>query len=294
MVDRVESVAVLGTGIMGAAMARNLARAGIDTRAWNRTLERAEPLRDEGIDVAPKVVDAAADADAVITMLADADAVIGVMADGMALKAMRDDAAWLQMSTIGIAGIEQAAALARERGIGIVDAPVLGTKQPAEAGELIVLAAGEDRLIESCQRVFEAIGYKTFALGPVGAATRMKLVVNNWLLGLTTVLAETVALAEELEVEPARFLEVIAGGPIDAGYAQLKGRMMLERSFDPAFPLRLARKDAALVLEAAEGRRLEPMIAAAAARRFTDAERRGFGEDDMAAVYRAICADGGS
>lgn len=286
-----ESVAVLGTGIMGAAMARNLAGAGIATRAWNRTLARAEPLRDHGVEVAPKAVDVAADADVVITMLSDADAVIDVMDTRMALKAMRDDAVWLQMSTIGIDGIARAAELAAERGVGIVDAPVLGTKQPAESGELIVLAAGEAESIESCRPVFTAVGSKTFELGRLGAGTRMKLVVNNWLLGLTTALAETIALAEELEVDPARFLDVIAGGPIDAGYAQLKGRMILERSFEPAFPLRLARKDAALVLEAARELPVEPEIATAAARRFADAERRGFGDDDMAAVYRAIRSD---
>jgi 3-hydroxyisobutyrate dehydrogenase len=220
----------------------------------------------------------------VITMLTDAAAVTGVMADGT-LAAMRDDAVWLQMSTIGIAGIEEAAKLATDRGVGILDAPVLGTKQPAEAGELIVLIGGEDELAGRCRPVFEAVGQHTVELGELGAATRMKLVLNNWLVGLTTALAETVALAEALDLDPAGFLEVIEGGPIDAGYAQLKGKMMIERSFDPAFPLRLAAKDLRLVEEATERHELELPLLAAIAERFAEGVARGNGELDMSATY---------
>src|SRR4051794_40205939 len=134
----IRSVAVLGTGIMGAPMARNLASAGLEVRAWNRTREKAEPLGDDGVQVADTPPDAVRGADAVITMLTSGDAVEAVMGgDDGALAAMEDEAIWLQTSTVGLKAIERQAALARERGVTLVDTPVLGTKEPAEQGQLI-------------------------------------------------------------------------------------------------------------------------------------------------------------
>jgi 3-hydroxyisobutyrate dehydrogenase len=247
-------VAVLGTGTMGAPMARNLLKAGCGVRAWNRSREKAEPLGDEGAVVASTPAEAADGADVVLTMVADADAVEAV-ADGFLVR-MRDDAVWLQMSTIGVAGTRRAAELAGARGVELVDAPVLGTKEPAERGELLVLAAGEDAAVSRCEPVFEAVGSKTVRLGAVGEASRLKLVLNTWLLALVDGLAETLALAEGLGLEPRLFLETIAGGPLDVGYAQLKGEAMLKQEFAPSFPARLALKDAGLVLEADDRLRL--------------------------------------
>ena len=171
MAQKVSTVAVLGTGIMGSGMARNLARAGLETRAWNRTRERAEQLADAGITVADTLAEAVEGADCVITMLADGDGVREVMSgsDG-ALAAISTDAVWLQMSTIGIAATEQLAGLAAERGVAFVDAPVLGTKQPAEAGQLTVLASGPEASLNRCDPVFEAVGGRTIRLGEAETA----------------------------------------------------------------------------------------------------------------------------
>ena len=122
-------------GTMGLPMARNIARAGIEVRAWNRSRERAEPLAGEGVVVADTAAEAASDATVVLTMLTDADAVIASMdgSDG-ALAGAGGGAVWLQMSTIGIEGTERCATLASDHGLVLVDAPVAGTKQPAEEG----------------------------------------------------------------------------------------------------------------------------------------------------------------
>src|SRR5436190_8141563 len=174
----VKNVAVVGTGIMGAAMARNLARAGFRTRAWNRTREKAEPLADDGVEIADSAAEAIEGADAVITMLADAPAVREVtIGAGGSLAAFPADAVWLQMSTIGVAGTEELANAGAERGIAFVDAPVLGTRQPAEAGELIVLASGPDDALDRSEPVFDVVGARTFRLGKAGMGTRMKLVL---------------------------------------------------------------------------------------------------------------------
>lgn len=281
------SVAVLGTGIMGAPIARRIAGAGIEVRVWNRTRERAEALADDVAKVAATPAEAVAGADALLTMLADVDAVASAAegSDG-GLAEAGEGLVWMQSSTVGIAGTERLAALARERQVTFVDAPVLGTKGPAEAGELIVLGSGPEGARELLDPVFDAIGSRTFWLGEAGAGTRMKLVVNAWLLSFTAALAESIALAEQLGVDAGEFLDVIKGGPVGPPYAELKGRAMVARDFaEPAFPLRLAEKDAALVLEA-YGERELPLLSATR-EAFRHALATADGDEDMAAVLRA-------
>jgi 3-hydroxyisobutyrate dehydrogenase len=284
----VSTVAVLGTGIMGGPMARNLRAAGIGVQAWNRTPEKARKLSASGVDVAERPADAVAGADAVVTMLADGSAVEHVMAEQGALAAMDDEAIWIQASTVGVQVIRRLSELAAQRGVGFVDAPVLGTREPAEAGELVVLAAGDERLRDRCQPVFDAIGSRSRWLDGVGAATRFKLVLNGWIVGLVETLAETIGLARALDIEPGAFLSAIEGGPLDCGYAQTKGAAMVEESFEPpSFPLRLAAKDARLVLEAAREAGLSLPLIGATSSQFERSIQQGHGDEDMAAAYWA-------
>lgn len=286
--DAQPSVAVLGTGIMGAPMARRLARAGLEVAVWNRTEERARSLEGEVALVARSPAEAAAGRDAVVTMLADATAVEHAMAGGQgALAAMDGAALWLQMSTVGIAGLERLALLAEERGVTLVDAPVLGTRAPAEQGKLVVLAAGPDDVRERCAPVFGAVGQSTIWLGGAGAGTRLKMVVQHWITTLVVSLGETLALAEALDVDPARFLEVIDGSAVGSPYAQLKGRAMIERDFTPSASLDMMVKDVALVLEAAARHEHELALAPAVLEHFRRAAEHGHGGKDMAAAYLA-------
>jgi 3-hydroxyisobutyrate dehydrogenase len=284
------TVAVLGTGIMGTAMARNLLSAGMEVRAWNRSREKAEPLEREGAEVADTPENAVRGADFILTMLADAD-VVEEAVRGDALSELAEDGVWLQMSTVGEAGNERLARLAADRGVAYVDAPVLGTKQPAEQGQLIVLASGPEEVRERSEKIFSALGSKTVWLGEAGEGSRLKLVVNNWIVGLLGVLAETVAFAEAIGVDPAKFLETIEGGPLGLPYAQMKGTMMVEEDFPTSFSANLARKDAALVLDAADARELRMQVTEAIVARFDETIQAGHGEEDMAAVYRAARPD---
>jgi 3-hydroxyisobutyrate dehydrogenase len=278
-------VAVLGTGIMGAAMARNLLSEGMEVRAWNRSREKAEPLKEVGAEVADSPADAARGADFLLTMLANAEVVEEVIA-GDVLPTLAEDCVWLQMSTVGEDGSGRLAEIANEHGVAYVDAPVLGTKQPAEQGRLVVLASGPEEVKERSEQVFDAVGGKTVWLGEAGAGSRLKLVINNWIVGLLGVLAETVAFAKSIGVDPSKFLETIEGGPLGLPYAQLKGTMMIEEDFPTSFSAKLARKDAGLVLGTAEAHDLQMPIAEAVAARFDEAIQAGHGEEDMAAVYR--------
>ncbi len=286
------TVAVLGTGVMGAPMARNLASAGFAVRAWNRTREKADAV--DGVEVADSPEEAASGAGAVITMLADAPAVEEAMTGGGGALSALDGAPWIQMSTIGLAGTERMKATAAEHEVAFVDAPVLGTKEPAEQAQLLVLASGpeDDDLRGRCQPLFDAVGQKTLWVGEAGAGSRLKLVLNSWLLTLVEGVAEAVALASSIGVDPERFLEAIEGGPLGVPYADLKGRAMIADEFPPSFALALARKDAELVLEAAAD--LELPFARAVTQQLRRAEAGGLGEEDMAAVARMLGPDRGA
>ncbi len=275
-------IAALGTGVMGAPMARNLARAGHEVRAWNRSPDKAAALRDDGVDVRDDPAAAAAGADVVLTMLADADAALDV-----ARRAnLADGQIWWQASTIGLEGIEQCAALAEETGAVLVDAPVLGTRLPAEEGKLVVLASGPDSALDACAPLFDTVGQRTMRLGAAGTATRLKLAVNLWVLVVTQGTAETIAFAQSLGVKPEWVLDALEGGALDLPYFRMKSKLMLDEDFPASFALALAAKDARLVAEAAERHGADLPVARAIAERFTQATEAGHGEEDMAATYR--------
>jgi 3-hydroxyisobutyrate dehydrogenase len=277
-----QTIAVLGTGTMGAPIAGNLASAGLEVRAWNRNRDRAAPLEGEGITVAERPGAAVAGADVVITMLPTGEIVREVIEP--ALGEFGSDAVWVQMSTVGAAEADSLGELAGSHGVTYVDAPVSGTKEPAEKGELVILASGPDQLKERLGPLFDVIGSRTLWLGPAGAGSRMKLVINNWLLAIVEGLAETVALAEGLNVDPARFLEAISGGPLDAPYAQLKGKAMLEHKFDPSFALAMAAKDAQLVREAVADAELDLPVAELIAERLERGVAADLGDKDVSAA----------
>jgi 3-hydroxyisobutyrate dehydrogenase len=181
--DRVmaERVAVLGTGIMGAPMARNLLKAGFQVRVWNRTPDKARVLAADGADLAETPTDAVLEAAFVITMLTDTAAVLAVM--GEAAESVPDGAVWLQTSMDTDA--ERVAGLAQDHGIAFVDCPVIGTSETAKRGRLVVLASGPGVALDRAQPIFDAIGSKTVRLDPeAGGASRRKLVVNAWAVGL--------------------------------------------------------------------------------------------------------------
>ncbi|MBB6417962.1 3-hydroxyisobutyrate dehydrogenase [Streptomyces sp. AK010] len=288
MTDKL-TVSVLGTGIMGAAMARNLARAGHTVHAWNRTRARAEPLAAEGVRIADTPAQAVQDADVVLTILYDGPAALDTMRE--AASALRPGTAWVQSTTAGIEGVAELAAFAREHGLVFYDAPVLGTRQPAEAGKLTVLAAGPTEGREKVTPVFDAVGARTVWSGEDGAqggATRLKLVANSWVLAVTAAAGEALALSEALGVDPRGLFDLVAGGPLDMGYLRAKSELVLEsRLTPPQFAVSTAAKDARLIVEAgtAHGVRLD--VAEAAAARMERAAAQGHADEDMVAAYFA-------
>jgi 3-hydroxyisobutyrate dehydrogenase len=252
-------VAVLGTGTMGAGMVRSLRRADLAVRMWNRDSSKAGALTETGAEAFGEPSEAVAGADVVLTMVLDADAV----ADVIRRAAPAAGTVWLQMSTIGIEGADRTVELARELDLVLVDCPVLGTKEPAEKGALVLLASGPDELRERLAPVFDALGSKTLWLGEAGRGSRMKMAGNAWLFMVTAGVAQSIALARSLGLDPEDFLRAIEGGPLDTPYAHLKGAMMIEGDFPVSFGLTGAAKDARLIRSALQGARLSDRLTAA-------------------------------
>ena len=268
---------------MGAPMAASLARAGHEMRVWNRTHAKAEGL---GATVAETPAHAVEGVEAIITMLADGDSVAAVMA--RALPASPRAAIWVQMSTVGVEAWDALASLAAEHGVTIVDAPVMGSRPQAEAGQLLPLVSGPEPACRLIAPVLEAFSRDILWLGEAGGlGTRLKLVANHWIINSVENLAETLAFADALTIDPRRFLELISGAPFDMQYAHWKAAMMLEGDFPPAFSLRLARKDVLLALDAAATAGIDLALAQATDNRLARAIELGHGEDDAAATYVA-------
>ena len=282
-----ETVAVLGAGgTMGSGMARNVVRAGIPVRAWNRSRDKADPLGEDGATVCDTLAEAVDGAGVVLTMLADADVVLQTAQE--ALEHAGEDTLWLQMSTIGEEGTERCTELASERGVGFLDAPVLGTKGPAQEGKLVVLASGPERLRERVQPIFDAVGQKTLWVGEAGAGTRLKVLVNGWVLTVNEAAAEMVALAQALDVDPSLIFEAIEGGTLDSPYLKMKAKAILEHNFEPLFSLNLAAKDAGLIEESAERHGVRVPLYSVIREQMLKAAEQGHGDEDMCATYFAV------
>lgn len=268
-------VAVLGTGIMGGAMAKNIAAAGHQAIVWNRSRERAEAT---GLPIAGSAQEAVDGADVVLTMLLDLDAVKETV-DGVDFG----DTVWLQSSTIGL-GVEELA----ERYSNLVDAPVSGTKKPAEEGTLTVFLSGPSELRERVRPVADAVSARIVDVSDrVGDASRLKLVINAWLLTVAEGVAETMKLAEASGLDAQLVLDALRGGPLDSPYLQLKGREIAQRSFDPQFKLETAHKDLHLVLDLAQRTGVSLPLAEAEDAQFERAIELGHGEEDLAATWYA-------
>ncbi|MFF8713997.1 NAD(P)-dependent oxidoreductase [Streptomyces sp. NPDC015184] len=279
-------VAVLGTGTMGSGMARSLLRAGLEVRAWNRTHARAVPLAADGATVAETAEQAVRGADVVLTMLNDGPSVAAAL--DAAAGGLHTGQVLLQSTTVGPDATAGLARRTAELGPVYLDAPVSGTKQPAEQGALTVFVAGPAAARGRVEPVLDAIGRRTVWVdGTPGAASRLKLVVNTWVITMVNNIAECLNLAEGLGVDPRTFLDVMKGGPLDTAYLQGKSAAVLSGDLAPSFALSTALKDTRLILDAARASGVRLDLVEASAERFARAEAAGHGGEDMIATYYA-------
>jgi 3-hydroxyisobutyrate dehydrogenase len=288
-----ETVAFLGIGTMGHAMATSALRAGISTVVWNREPTATRDLAELGADVAPAVADAAAAAGIVVTMVTDADAVVSIATDQGMLGALRPGSIWAQMSTLGVAGTERVAGLVegQRHDVALLDAPVSGSKEPAEQGKLTIFASGPDDARSRVAPLFDALGQRTVWVGPVGAGSRLKL-VNNTLLAFTAEgLASSIALARRLGLNTATVIDALDGGPLMSPWESAKLQRIAGHEYSAQFALALALKDVRLALDAVDPNRFEAF--ASLAREWERAVDRGLGDQDVTVVTSALEESGG-
>jgi 3-hydroxyisobutyrate dehydrogenase-like beta-hydroxyacid dehydrogenase len=281
------TVAVVGTGRMGSAMARALRRAGFDVVVQNRTRERCVPLALEiGARVADTPADAARDADIVITMLANDDAVESTyVGDSGLLEGARPGSTLVDMSTVLPATIESIASDDRARGVGLLDAPVSGSVQLADAGTLTLMVGGDAGTLERARPALEAVGKTIFHLGPLGSGAAMKLAVNTIIFGLNGALAEGLVLAEAAGIDRAVAYDVIASSAVGAPFVGYKRASFVEPERAPvAFALDLAEKDLRLITSFADSVGASVPQAETNLAVIRDASRDGRGGADFSTV----------
>jgi len=289
-------VGFVGLGRMGLPMARNLARAGHEVAAYNRTRSRAEALAEAGGRAADTPAAAADGAEVVVTMLADDAAVEAVTLgeDGI-LGALRPGAVHLGMSTVGVALSRRLAEAHRRAGQGYVAAPVFGRPEAAEGAKLWVVAAGAPEAVDRCEPVFDAVGQGMFRVGEEPEkASVVKLAGNFMLAGMIEALGEAMALGRKHGVEAPKLLEVLTSTLFNLPVYRNYGGMIAEGRFEPAgFALRLGLKDVRLVLDAADEAAVPMPLASLAHDHFLSGVARGWGELDWAGMGRVIAENAG-
>ncbi|GLZ55467.1 NAD(P)-dependent oxidoreductase [Actinomycetospora sp. NBRC 106378] len=279
-------VAVLGTGAIGAGMARSLLRAGHGVTVWNRTRERAEPLAEDGARVAATLADAVAGAELVVVIVFDLDAVLDVL-DRIA-GALDDDAVVVQSATVGV-GVDAVVATADRLGMRLVDAPVLGNRGPAERGELHVMAAGDPALRPAVEPALDAVAATVTWVGDApGPASRVKLAANAWVTALNLAMAQSLALADGLGVAPRHVLDVLDGSAADSPYLGYKRAIALGEDDTVITPVDAVRKDIDLIGVAARGAGLPTDLVDVVDALYARASADGDGARDMARLVTTL------
>ena len=288
MAEKRPTLAVIGLGTMGQAMAGSAIRNGIPTVVWNRNPELARRMADQGAEVATSLVDAVRAADITITMVTDAEAVISIAVDLGMLEALPPGAVWAQMSTIGVEGTESIKSIVEKQrpDVLFLDAPVSGSKVPAEQGKLIIFASGSEQARPKADPVFAAIGRRTVWLGPVGMGSRMKLVNNTLLAFAAEGVANSLALARQLGLEVGSVLDAFAEGPLLSPWMAAKVSRIQDDNYSPEFSLALALKDVHLALEQADPKRYT--VLASLAREWEQIVEQGLGNEDVTVVGRSL------
>jgi 3-hydroxyisobutyrate dehydrogenase len=288
-----EPVAFLGIGTMGHAMATSALRAGIPTIVWNRDPGAIRDLTGLGAEAAETPAGAARRAAIVVTMVTDADVVLSIAKDQGMLAALAPGDVWVQMSTIGVAGIESVKALvdADRPDVTLVDAPVSGSKDPAEHGQLTIFASGPDEARSRLGPLFDALGQRTIWLGPVGAGSRMKLVANAWLALGAEAVNTSVALARRLGLETETVVNALGGSPLVSPWQAAKLQRIAQEDYSVQFALSLALKDVHLAVEAVADERFQAL--AGLADEWQEVVEQGLGDSDLTVVTRALEQGGG-
>jgi 3-hydroxyisobutyrate dehydrogenase len=282
------NIAVLGVGTMGSAFARRLLGARMRVSVWDVSHAAAVQLAAAGARVAATPEEAVRDAGVVLTMVPTIASIEETMP--RVLAAVPPGAMWLQMSTLGVDGTERAMALSKAKrpDVVFIDAPVSGSRIPAEDGKLLILASGHAAALDALVPVFSVLGQKTMRWERAGSGSRMKLVLNTWLAVLGEGIAEVAALARALDVSLDDVSACLGSTALDAPWALSKLAKIEREAFNPDFSLALAAKDLHLALDAANRAHQRLPMAQSIATQREGALHAGLGERDVIGAYLAL------
>jgi 3-hydroxyisobutyrate dehydrogenase-like beta-hydroxyacid dehydrogenase len=281
------AVGLIGLGLMGTPMGKNLLKAGFALSVWNRSSAKADDLVRDGAKLAATPRQAAAFADVLITIVSDPPAVEAVLwGEEGALEGLRPGSVLIDSSTVSPNLARRTAAACAERGVDFLDAPVTGGTWGAEKGELVFMIGGKAEVLERVKPVLAAMGKRFFHLGPNGAGQTVKLAMNLILALEVDALAEALALVTAAGVPGERLVEVLQSSMARAAVLDVKAPLILKKEFPPSFPLRLMHKDLKLALELARGQGVALPAGAAAFETYSAVKNAASDDPDYAAVAR--------
>ncbi len=287
---KIKTIGFLGMGIMGKPMARNLLNNGFELVVWNRDAAQCKTMVDAGAvaELSPARVVAAADV--TFAMLADPSAAENVcFGPNGVLETMQEGKSYVDFSTVDDFTSKNIAEAIIECGGRYLEAPVSGSKSPAENGQLIILAGGDRSLFDELEQPFRALSKKTIYLGEVGQAARMKLVINMIMGGMMGVFCEGLALGEKCSLKTNEILDILSFGALANSMFASKGAQIMAKDFSPAFPLKHLQKDMRLAVELGEESGQCLNISESVLETFSAAVASGLGDEDFCAVGKSLC-----
>src|SRR6187455_3459480 len=283
-----KNIAFIGTGLMGRGMARSLIRKGHAVHIYNRTRAKAEEVAQVGGTVADSPADAARDADVIVTMLADPAALLAVVeGENGILKTIKPGAVLIDSSTVSPPVTLKVLELLKAKSADMLDAPVFGSKNEAEKGELGFIVGGEKDVIARVQPVLDCMG-RTNHVGGNGMGASAKLVVNLVIAGTLQAFNESMVLATKAGLDPDAMLKIILSSRAKSGIIEMKAPQIMKRDFTPFFPLQLMAKDMRLVLESAASLGVQLPFATALSGIYAGCLNDGLGTEDFAATIKPL------
>ncbi|WP_028579049.1 NAD(P)-dependent oxidoreductase [Desulfogranum japonicum] len=279
----------LGLGIMGTAMATNLIQAGFDVTVWNRTNTKCAPLVELGAKQGESAAAVVAGCDITFGMVSDPEAALSLCFEkGGVLEGITEGKSYIDVSTVDPDTASTVYKAIQNKGGRYLEAPVSGSKQPAEDGTLVFLCSGDESLYSDAQEALDVMGKKSFYFPLIGQGAQMKLIINMVMGTMMTAFAEGLSLGQKVGLQPNDIIDVIAQGAINNPMFQLKGPRMTEGMFATAFPLKHMQKDMRLALLLGDAHNQPLHTSSAANNAYIRAKQNGYGEEDFSAVIKNI------
>jgi 3-hydroxyisobutyrate dehydrogenase-like beta-hydroxyacid dehydrogenase len=289
MVENKLRVGFIGIGAMGTPMAEHIWEAGFPLTVYDRLKERTDPFAAKGVAVGYSCADVARRSDVVITMIGQvAEELEAVLGAGGVLEGAQPGLILIDSSTVGIVATKKMAEAARDKGVAFLDATVSGSVGPAKEKKLRFMVGGERAVLEAVEPLLLAMGEYVYHVGPNGAGSAMKVIINL-MIGMTVLtVAETLTLGRQAGLDPEQMLEILGVTSVRSPHLTNKGKMMIEGKFEPAFALKYMQKDFDLIMEAAHELKTPLFASAIAHQVYTAANVAGYSELDYASVVKFL------